>query len=523
MLVAFSSMAQNVNFTSNLPLVYINTNGKIIPDNPKIIAEMGIIWNGQGKTNSTTDLFNGYNGKIGIEIRGSSSQMFPKKAYGFETRNEMEMDTSVSLLGMPEEEDWILYAPYSDKTLIRNALTYSLASQFGYYTPRFRFVELFLNEKYQGIYVLMEKIKRDKNRVDIAKLTENDVEGEDLTGGYIIKVDKTTGSGGEGWYSKYTNLNSSNTFYQYEYPSSDKILNVQKQYIQEYIFEFETTVRNKDFSSVTGYPAFIEVNSVYDFIIMSELAKNVDSYRLSTYFYKDKNGKLVAGPIWDYNLGYGNANYAYAWETSGLQIYANLQGDNWQNPFWWSGLLLDKKFVNDFKCRWQEYRENELSNKRIFELADSLLAEIGEASERNFQRWPVIGEWVWPNYYVGNTYMEEVTWLKSWITSRLYYLDQALPGVCGAEIPPEFDGFEMSVIPNPFTTKLFLEVGSDLSLTLQFQLFSINGTEVKNQSVRVIEGLNRIEVDTRMLQSGVYIYRIYKGHNVVSTGKVVKL
>src|SRR5665811_1630254 len=194
--------AQNNNFLSNLPLIYINTNGRQIPDNPKISAEMGIIWNGPGETNQTSNSFNHFNGKISIEIRGSSSQMFPKKSYGFETKDELGEDMDFPLLGLPEEEDWILYAPYSDKTLIRNVLTFVLAEPLGHYTPRCRFVELFLNNKYQGVYVLMEKIKRDKNRVDIANLKLEDNAGDELTGGYIVKIDKTTGSGGRGWYSK---------------------------------------------------------------------------------------------------------------------------------------------------------------------------------------------------------------------------------------------------------------------------------------------------------------------------------
>jgi len=172
-----------------LPLVFINTNGREIPDELKILVDIGITWNGEGEDNYTSGEFNHYYGKVGIEIRGSSSQMFPKKSYGFETRNQVGEDIDFPILGLPEEGDWILYAPYSDKSLIRNVLTFSLAKPLGHYASMCRFVELFLNNEYQGIYVLMEKIKREDTRVDIATLNPDEPEGEDLTGGYIVKLE----------------------------------------------------------------------------------------------------------------------------------------------------------------------------------------------------------------------------------------------------------------------------------------------------------------------------------------------
>jgi len=147
-----SSLFSQIYFTSsNLPLVVINTNGQIIPDAPKIIATMGIIWNGAGKRNALSDPKNNYNGKIGIEIRGSSSQyFFPKKSYGVETKSNDLVTTDFSLLGMPEENDWILYAPYTDKTMIRDVLTYTLDASFGHWSQRCRFVEFFLDGNYGG-------------------------------------------------------------------------------------------------------------------------------------------------------------------------------------------------------------------------------------------------------------------------------------------------------------------------------------------------------------------------------------
>jgi hypothetical protein len=188
--------------SSSLPIVVINTGGQTIVDDPRIIATMGIIHNAPLR-NNITDPFNNYNGQIMIEFRGSSSQSFPKKAYGFETQDILGENNNVSLVGMPAENDWILYAPYSDKALIRNTLTYHFGNQLMEYAPRTKMCELVINGEYRGVYVLMEKIKQDQNRVDIADLTINDIAGDSLSGGYILKVDKTTGGSTYDFMSNY--------------------------------------------------------------------------------------------------------------------------------------------------------------------------------------------------------------------------------------------------------------------------------------------------------------------------------
>ena len=144
----------------------INTLGGEIVDEPKIASALTII-----KGDSTY-----YAGNIGIEIRGESSQMFDKKSYGFETWDENYEDKDVSLIGFPEEEDWILYGPFSDKSLIRNKLIYSLSNLMGMYASKTEFCELTINNDYKGVYVFMEKIKRDKNRINIEKLTKADID-----------------------------------------------------------------------------------------------------------------------------------------------------------------------------------------------------------------------------------------------------------------------------------------------------------------------------------------------------------
>ncbi|HVZ95441.1 MAG TPA: CotH kinase family protein, partial [Chitinophagaceae bacterium] len=230
-----------VNFTSsNLPVIVINTNGQTIPDDPKITADMGIIYNGPGVRNNITDSFNEYNGKIGIEIRGQSSQMFPMKSYSVELRDTLGESVDKSLFGLPEESDWVLYAPYTDKTLMRNFLAYTLSNSLGHWAAHCRFVEVMLNGSYAGIYVFMEKIKRNSGRVDIKKLKSSDNSGDAVTGGYIFSIDKDA----DGWFSSYhpNDDPNANIQFSYVYPKIEDITTQQQAYIKSYVDSFENAL-----------------------------------------------------------------------------------------------------------------------------------------------------------------------------------------------------------------------------------------------------------------------------------------
>lgn len=413
---------------NRLPLVSISTNGNQIVDEPKIdatftVTEAGIV---------------AYEGRMGIEIRGASSQSFPKKAFGFETRDDANEDLDVSILGFPEEEDWILYAPYSDKSLMRNMLIYDLSRDIQQYASRTRFVEVAINGVDQGIYVFMEKLKRDSNRVDINNLKEDEISGDDLTGGYMLKIDKTAGSNlGEGYNDQNSFVSAfgppnatagQNIHFLYEEPAAEDITMEQKNYIADYVGAFETALASDNFTDTqTGYASFIDVDSFIDFFILNELSNNVDGYRLSTYMHKDKNGKLKMGPIWDFNLAFGNANYCEGGTTNvwGYKFNERCPGDFWQVPFWWERLLEDPAYVAKLKSRWGILRGSALSNGAIFSKIDgytTLLSASG-AVETNFTAWPVLGTYIWPNNFIGATYAEEVGYLNNWLEDRLLWLD----------------------------------------------------------------------------------------------------
>lgn len=407
-----------------LPLISINTKGNTIVDEPKVSADLQIK---QGDS-----LLESH--QIGIEIRGSSSQMFDKKSYGFETWDANGEDLDASVGDYPEEEDWILYGPYSDKSLIRNVLIYELSNAMGRYATKTSFYELEINTSFQGTYVLMEKIKRDKNRVDISKNKE-----EDISGGYIIKIDKPTGDGD--WYNESFAFSSQytvdgilgqnkNTHFIYEYPDEDDINAAQKQYIQNYIHDFETALLETDSTEENNYQNYIDLDSFVDFFILNEVSKNPDAYRLSTFMYKDKGEKLKMGPIWDFNLAFGNVDYCNGNTPEGWSYRFNevCPNDTWLVPFWWSKLMEDASFVAALKNRWTELRTSILSNQDVLERIEVLHTHLvtNNAPQNNFAKWLVLGKYVWPNAFVGSNYLEELNYLKDWTAQRLDWMDNQI-------------------------------------------------------------------------------------------------
>jgi hypothetical protein len=244
--IYFNTIAQ-VNFTSStLPIVVIDTDGLAIQDEPKIDALMGIIYNGPGQINHLNDPFNEFDGQIAIEKRGSSSSGFPQASYGFETRGPNLSNYNVSLFDWPLDNDWILYAPYTDKALMRNVLTYKLGAELGRWAPRTQFCEVVLNGNYIGVYVLMERIKTNPGRVDIDQLNYADTLDNHLTGGYIVKVDKTTAGGVIAWTSPYTCQapGTGPIRFQLHDPAIDTIHPLQKAYIQDYITDWEVALKS---------------------------------------------------------------------------------------------------------------------------------------------------------------------------------------------------------------------------------------------------------------------------------------
>ena len=515
--VSISASAQSVNFTSsNLPIVVINTHGQTIPDDPKIDADMGIINNPNGARNNVTDPFNEYNGRIGIEVRGQSSQMFPMKSYSVELRDNNDDDMDEPLFGLPAQSDWVMYAPYTDKTLMRNFLAYTMSNSLGHWAAHCRYVEVILNGQYVGIYVFMEKIKRDKGRVNISKMKSSDNDGDAVTGGYIFSIDKQANV----WYSTFPPPNSpgASIQYSYVYPKPEDITAQQSAYIKSYVDGFENSLTAANFQdTVNGFRKYADENSFIDYFIVNEISRNVDGYRLSSFFNKDRNSinpKIKAGPVWDYDLAFRNANYCDGSDTSGWAYRFDYVcgGDGYQIPFWWDRFMQDSLFKSDLYCRWKEVRATVLSDQNINHWIDSIYTLVGEAQKRHFAQWPVLGTYVWPNPNpIPTSYAGEISTLKTWIANRLVWIDGHIDkvGKCAVVTPPANTGFEIHAWPNPMMNPLTISITSDKEQTAQITIINGAGKRMLQTSADLIQGINKKTINTGNWSRGMYILKVF--------------
>ncbi len=336
-----------------------------------------------------------YDGPIGIKLRGNSSLSFNQKKYTIELRDSQGKDVEAPLLGMPAHSDWVLLAPYTDVSAVRDPLAFSLWREMGHWGPRTRMVELTLNGDYRGIYILSEAIKRGEQRVNIDKLRKKDIDGRAVTGGYLLRID-TYNDDDAIHVSKVPGIGegnmSSQVIWSCIYPKKKKLQPEQLEYIWNFVDTVEQVIQSDSFADPnTGYARYIDVPSFVDYFIHTELSMNADGYKRSAYFYKEKlnadgsGGKLVAGPVWDYNLAYGNANFANA---DNPEAWCFEGASNNPTPALWQRLLQDPAFRKQVKTRYESLRKNVLSNKAINAYIDRHARLIAPCLTRHFEKYP---------------------------------------------------------------------------------------------------------------------------------------
>lgn len=379
------------NFTSsNLPIVFLDTDGsQDIPNEPKISAQMKIIKRPNGERNLVSDADNptyfDFNGPIQIEIRGSSSQYFSKKQYALTTYNNLGDKENVNLLDMPRENDWILSGLAFDTAFVRDYVSYKLSNSLDQYAARAEYCELVLNGEYKGIYMLLEKLKADDSRINIKKLDIIDNELPNLSGGYISKSDKIEGEEILGWTMDGYGWGPAK--FAHEQPKPTEVTSQQDLYIQQVFSDLASTSSLNNTSLTEGYPSLIDIPSFVDFIIMAELTSNPDSYMFSTFFHKDRRGKLRAGPVWDYNLTFGNDLLLWGFDRSKTDIWQIFNGN--MGATFWQDLFNDPYFKCYFTKRWNEVTAagQPLSENKIHELIDQTVTLIDEAVSRQNELW----------------------------------------------------------------------------------------------------------------------------------------
>lgn len=527
--VCVSAIAPVSLINSELPIVEINTLGQYMTTGPKIDALMEITYNDAGNLTSPSDVPNVYSGAIGIEVRGASSSGYLQRPFGFETRDSIGENLNVSILGMPEENDWVLLSNFNDRSLLKNQLSFWISQGMGQYAPRTHLCEVMINNDYQGIYVFGEKIKPDAGRVDIAKLTPLENSGDDLTGGYIIGQDLWSFT--NSFESNYSPIDhpALDVRFVYRYPDEFDITNEQRTYIASYVDSLETALYAPNFNDLQiGYRNYLDVKSFIDYFIVNEVARNGDGFKKSVYFHKDKDSndrKLKAGPVWDFDWAWKNiyeCTIVSATDGSGWAHQVNNCPTDNNSCGWYVRMLEDELFRNELQCAYQNYRTTMLDTAMMFHYIDSVVARVENAQARHFSKWPILGV-SGPAPDVGpvpTTYVDEITAFKAWITLRLDWLDANLPGLCQSISVAENSTIgPLMFHPNPSNGSVTISgsIPDDGSGRLEF--YDVAGRTIAELRV----GSGRVMLEHALPGSGTYFYKVFGTTGIVQTGKLIVL
>lgn len=399
-------------FCTHLPLVSLDTHGQAVPgmkrDGTTIVVDMAIR-EGKNSRNHLADLPKIFS-QARIRYRGNSSLYFDKKSYWLKLIKEDGADNKQSILGMPKEEEWILNGPFLDKSLIRNYMCMNISAEIMGNAPQVRFCELFVNDAYQGVYVMMENVSR--GRVGIQKTMED----RDETS-YIVQLDK--------WRAQRIYVNPLSRYamlttavMNVEYPPKTRLTQGNIDYIEKDLSRFEKALYSLDYQDpALGYEQYIDVDSFVEYLLINEFFQNYDAGTLSTYLHKDVRGKLTMGPVWDFNSAMDN--FTYSFDGTDFDFQYNV---------WYFMLLKNERFVGQVIKRYRELRKTYLSETYLQNYVDETVAYLGDAVDRNFTVWgytfaPENGLLV-PEDRNIESYEEAIAQVKSFIHKRGAWLDQ---------------------------------------------------------------------------------------------------
>ncbi|HVU08039.1 MAG TPA: CotH kinase family protein [Verrucomicrobiae bacterium] len=469
-----------INTNSDLPAVIIyNFGAGSVPQDSDQFANVSIYEPSNGLTYLTNAAT--LTARAAIHVHGSSSADISKQAFSVGFQDDLGNDENYSPLEMPSESSFILYAPDNfEPVLIHNPLIYQLSNEVGRYASRTKFCEVYLNTaggkvtaaNYNGIYVLEEKIKWDKNRVNVTKihsvdnLNPQDNLQPNVTGGYLMKIDRL----GDG----ETGFNSAGQTIVYNYPKESEIKTPQRapqqQYLQNYMNAFGTALNGASYTNPTnGYRAYIDEPSWIDHHILNVMAFNVDALRLSAYFYKDRTNVLVFGPIWDFDRSQGSTDgrdfSPFYWRAP-IPDY----GTDYFHYTWWGRMFTDIDFWQAWIDRYEDLRETTLSTNHIYADIDALVAQVQREEPREAARWP---QYTAPrsgtvsvsgySYNFPGTYQGEVNFLKKWYADRLHFMDTNFLA------KPVFSDTNGAITPG-FTLSLTADAGATI-------YYTTNGTD----------------------------------------------
>lgn len=377
----------DVTYFTGLPIVYVNTVGNVPIDSKDVEVD------GFFEVNGVRNFSAIESSEMEIRGRGNSTwSIHPKKPY------QMKLSNKTEVLGMPKDKKWIFLAEYSDKTLMRN----KIAFEMGYlsnldWTPKSEFAEVFVNNEYVGTYNISQKVEESSNRVNLGDT------------GYLLEIDQLERLDPEDVYFRTNDFLINIKEPDLEYDSAAY------NYVKDLVNEFESVLKSSDFKNpTTGYAKYIDVDSFIDWYLISEITKNQDSRDFSSIFLNVMPGeKIKMGPLWDFDLAFGNVNYSDATNPTGFWI---------KDHKWYARLFQDPVFVNKVKSRFSYFKNNQ---NFILNKMDFYANYLKYAQDENDAKWNVLGNYVWPNPVVYNTYQEEVNHLKNWYTERMNWLSTA--------------------------------------------------------------------------------------------------
>jgi hypothetical protein len=445
-----------VNFSSNLPVLLLDNHGAG-PLKKDLVDHEGWLYRYPAKSPAAPALAGppDVSVPVTLTVRGSSSAGFPKKSYSLELGSPTGGKSALPLVGSVASKKWALIGPwYFDQTAIKNSFLYALSNRLGHWAPGTQPVEVFFHTggelgavDYVGLYLLTERIEIDAQKIDLKDLATGPT--ADVTGGYIIKLDSPDPD--EFSFSTSRDVPGGNSAIVVASAKADELSAAHRTYLTTYFQQMEDTLV-ADFQgafATRNYLDYIDRASWLDFHLLNVFSSNFDAFERSAYYSKDRGGKLVAGPLWDFDRAFGAATY-YAtvpWDRWFVEGGVNF----WQTG-WWGWLTRDPEFMQDWVDRWQSLRQGLLANTNLLALADSLSTAIGPAAlARDAARWPQTT----PEYTAGLT--GGLPAMKTWITQRVGWIDDQLVA------PPSLiaGSTTLTFTPAPGTQLAYTVDGSD--------------------------------------------------------------
>ena len=372
---------------TGLPRVYITTPGGVGINSKDVYVEDGTLSifdkNGELELNILSD-FKG---------RGNSTWMMPKKPYA------IKLSSKAEVMGMPKHKRWVLLANWVDRTLLRNDIAFEIAKKCPAlpWTPRGEFVELYLNGKHRGNYYLCEHIKIDKNRVNIDEIDEETPE-TDMSGGYLLEFDTYSNAEINYFYTKHKNLPvtikepDEEVITSWEHPAYT--------YIQNFVNSVEDALEKGNYSEIES---LIDVKSYAEWWLLYNLVGNLEpGHPKSCYMYKKRNGKLYAGPAWDFDCA---------------TFIPGRKGALLTQVLWYGYLFKHDSFKSLVKERWTVLKPE---FEKVFTYIDEKAEYIRESNEINLEMWPVTQN---VNEDIDLSYDDAVNRMKEAYRERITELD----------------------------------------------------------------------------------------------------